>query len=136
MQSAAPLRSAAHSRTLSRPSPRRESPPPGPETASCDPRPPPFPVHPPRGRDARSSQARALFSTGAAPSWAASMISLAEQAGAASAPSLEEQVSHFFSPHGPLSASKNFEYRPQQQEMAVAVAKALERGDHLVVEAG
>lgn len=64
------------------------------------------------------------------------MISLAEHASAAPEKGLEEQVAHFFSPAGPLSKSKNFEYRPQQQAMAVAVARALERGEHLVVEAG
>ncbi|HKS38150.1 MAG TPA: helicase C-terminal domain-containing protein, partial [Verrucomicrobiae bacterium] len=37
---------------------------------------------------------------------------------------------------GLLSRAKNFEYRPQQQEMAVAVVKALEHKEHLVVEAG
>ncbi len=37
---------------------------------------------------------------------------------------------------GLLSKAKNFEYRPEQQEMAVAVARALEEERHLVVEAG
>src|SRR6185437_5940858 len=41
-----------------------------------------------------------------------------------------------FSPSGRLSRAKNFEYRPEQQEMAVAVARALEEERHLVVEAG
>ena len=41
-----------------------------------------------------------------------------------------------FSPKGILSRSKNFEFRPQQQEMAVAVAQALADGEHLAVEAG
>lgn len=45
-------------------------------------------------------------------------------------------VEHFFSSQGPLAAAKNFEYRPQQQEMAVAVSHALENGEHLIVEAG
>lgn len=45
-------------------------------------------------------------------------------------------VAHFFSNQGPLAAAKNFEYRPQQQEMAVAVAQTLESGEHLIVEAG
>ncbi|MCS1411405.1 MAG: putative ATP-dependent helicase DinG [Verrucomicrobia subdivision 3 bacterium] len=45
-------------------------------------------------------------------------------------------VEHFFSNQGPLAAAKNFEYRPQQQEMAVSVARALERGGRLIVEAG
>ena len=43
---------------------------------------------------------------------------------------------HFFSPEGVLARAKNFEYRPQQQQMAVAVAEALTRGEHLIVEAG
>ena len=42
----------------------------------------------------------------------------------------------FFSPAGILSKAKNFEFRPQQQEMAVAVARALQNGEHLAVEAG
>src|SRR6185436_8242485 len=45
-------------------------------------------------------------------------------------------ISHIFSPSGLLSQSSNFEYRPQQQEMAVAVAKALTQNEHLIVEAG
>src|SRR5205814_2340505 len=35
-----------------------------------------------------------------------------------------------------LSKAKHFEFRPQQQEMAVAAARALEEDRHLVVEAG
>ncbi|MBM3883504.1 MAG: DEAD/DEAH box helicase [Verrucomicrobia bacterium] len=46
------------------------------------------------------------------------------------------QVQRLFSPEGILAQAKNFEYRPQQQQMAVAVAQALARGEHLVVEAG
>jgi ATP-dependent DNA helicase DinG len=46
------------------------------------------------------------------------------------------QVEAIFSPKGVLSRAKNFEYRPQQQQMAVAVARALQTGEHLVVEAG
>ena len=49
---------------------------------------------------------------------------------------LLSQVEQFFSPTGILSRAKNFEYRPQQQEMAVAVAHALAHGEHLAVEAG
>ncbi len=64
------------------------------------------------------------------------MISLAEHASAAPDTSLEAQVSEFFSTSGPLSKASNFEYRPQQQQMAVAVARALDHGEHLVVEAG
>jgi ATP-dependent DNA helicase DinG len=49
---------------------------------------------------------------------------------------LISDVEKIFSPDGILSKSRNFEYRPQQQEMAVAVARALERKEHLIVEAG
>lgn len=49
---------------------------------------------------------------------------------------LVEQVRRFFSQEGVLSKASNFEYRPQQQAMAEAVARALTTGEHLVVEAG
>lgn len=49
---------------------------------------------------------------------------------------LVAQVQDMFSAGGLLSKAKNFEYRPQQQEMAVAVARALVTGRHLAVEAG
>ena len=49
---------------------------------------------------------------------------------------LVSRVSEIFSPSGILSRAKNFEYRPQQQEMAVAVARALCNREHLAVEAG
>jgi Rad3-related DNA helicase/REP element-mobilizing transposase RayT len=49
---------------------------------------------------------------------------------------LVSQVEEIFSPTGLLSRAKNFEFRPQQQEMAVAVAQALQNGEHLAVEAG
>src|SRR3954452_21123970 len=47
-----------------------------------------------------------------------------------------ERVGAFFSENGPLSKAKNFEFRPQQQEMAARVAQALDEEQHLVVEAG
>src|SRR5213596_1581708 len=47
-----------------------------------------------------------------------------------------ERVHAFFSANGPLSKAKNFEFRPQQQEMAARVAQALEEERHLVIEAG
>src|SRR6059036_906635 len=47
-----------------------------------------------------------------------------------------ERVHAFFSENGPLSKARNFEFRPQQQEMAARVAHALEEERHLVVEAG
>ncbi|MDL5046214.1 helicase C-terminal domain-containing protein [Oscillatoria amoena NRMC-F 0135] len=46
------------------------------------------------------------------------------------------EVSGFFSPEGPLSRDKKYEYRPEQQQMAEAVARALEKRRALVVEAG
>ena len=49
---------------------------------------------------------------------------------------LVAQVEAIFSPNGLLSRAKNFEFRPQQQEMAVAVARALQHREHLAVEAG
>ncbi len=47
-----------------------------------------------------------------------------------------ERVRKVFSEEGLLSKAKNFEYRPEQQEMATAVARALEEERHLVIEAG
>ncbi|HEV2693025.1 MAG TPA: helicase C-terminal domain-containing protein [Verrucomicrobiae bacterium] len=62
------------------------------------------------------------------------MISLAEVQ--PSGTDLVSQVEEIFSPTGILSCAKNFEFRPQQQEMAVAVARALQNQEHLAVEAG
>ncbi len=63
------------------------------------------------------------------------MISVLEQQPAGDG-SLVDQVSRLFSPEGILAKASNFEYRPQQQQMAVAVAKALAGKEHLVVEGG
>jgi ATP-dependent DNA helicase DinG len=49
---------------------------------------------------------------------------------------LVAQVEEIFSARGILSKASNFEFRPQQQQMAVAVARALQNGGHLAVEAG
>lgn len=49
---------------------------------------------------------------------------------------LVARVEEIFSAQGPFSKSRNFEYRPQQQAMAVAVARALVDGGPLLVEAG
>jgi ATP-dependent DNA helicase DinG len=49
---------------------------------------------------------------------------------------LVAQVEEIFSPTGLLSRASNFEFRPQQQQMAVAVARALQDRQHLAVEAG
>ena len=62
------------------------------------------------------------------------MISLAEVQ--PSGGELVAQVEEIFSPTGILSKASNFEFRPQQQEMAVAVARALQGQEHLAVEAG
>src|SRR5207245_6889237 len=63
-------------------------------------------------------------------------ISVTEPQPASSGIDLIKQVEEIFSPTGLLSRAKNFEYRPQQQQMAVAVARALQAREHLVVEAG
>jgi ATP-dependent DNA helicase DinG len=47
-----------------------------------------------------------------------------------------QSIREMFSKEGLLSGAIGFEYRPQQQEMATAVARALEETHHLVVEAG
>jgi ATP-dependent DNA helicase DinG len=59
-----------------------------------------------------------------------------ESQGPGAATDLASQVEAVFSPSGGLSRSPNFEFRPQQQQMAVAVARALEQREHLAVEAG
>jgi ATP-dependent DNA helicase DinG len=64
------------------------------------------------------------------------MISVVEQQPAGSSLDLVRQVEEIFSPTGVLSRARNFEYRPQQQQMAVAVARTLETGGALCVEAG
>jgi len=64
------------------------------------------------------------------------MISEIELQANGSGSDLVAVVEKLFSPQGTLSKSSNFEYRPQQQRMAVAVAEALEKREHLVVEAG
>ena len=60
------------------------------------------------------------------------MIALKENLGS----EFVDRVRGFFSENGPLSKAKNFEFRPQQQEMAARVAQALEEEQHLIVEAG
>ncbi len=49
---------------------------------------------------------------------------------------LVEQTREDFSPEGLLSAGRGFEFRPQQQQMAEAVAQALDADSPLLVEAG
>lgn len=64
------------------------------------------------------------------------MISLREDSGGGVGGGFAARVEAIFSPGGLLAKAKNFEYRPEQQRMAAAVASALEEGRHLVVEAG
>ncbi|HUA68809.1 MAG TPA: helicase C-terminal domain-containing protein [Candidatus Saccharimonadales bacterium] len=64
------------------------------------------------------------------------MISVIEQLPVGASTDLIKQVEEIFSSAGLLSRAKNFEFRPQQQEMAVAVARALQNREHLAVEAG
>ena len=64
------------------------------------------------------------------------MISTVEAQPDGSGHDLVKQVEQLFSSSGVLSRSPNFEFRPQQQQMAIAVAQALEHRQHLAVEAG
>ncbi|MFA6542934.1 MAG: helicase C-terminal domain-containing protein [Limisphaerales bacterium] len=64
------------------------------------------------------------------------MIAAIENQPAGSGTNLVQQVAAIFGPTGLLSKASNFEFRPEQQQMAVAVARALEAREHLVVEAG
>ncbi len=54
----------------------------------------------------------------------------------ASVINLPALVTGLFAPDGLLAHSPRFEYRPQQQEMASAVARALQTQNHLAIEAG
>jgi ATP-dependent DNA helicase DinG len=65
-----------------------------------------------------------------------SVISAIDSQPAGAEVDLLKQVEEIFSPKGVLSHSPNFEFRAQQQQMAVAVAKALKERSHLAVEAG
>ncbi len=49
---------------------------------------------------------------------------------------LVQEMEDMFSAHGGLSASPDFEFRPEQQQMAMAVAEAIEDRHVLCVEAG
>ncbi len=60
------------------------------------------------------------------------MIALKETLGS----EFVEEVRAIFSENGLLAQAKNFEYRAEQQAMAVAIARVLEEETHLVVEAG
>src|SRR5215469_16229688 len=64
------------------------------------------------------------------------MISAIEPQASGSSSGLVQEVAQIFSSDGLLSRSPNFEFRPQQQQMAIAVARALLGQEHLAVEAG
>lgn len=65
------------------------------------------------------------------------MISLQEGGGAPTGKdALVDEVRQIFSATGLLSKTNGFEYREEQQHMAVEVAEALTRGSHVVIEAG
>ncbi|MEO8205990.1 MAG: helicase C-terminal domain-containing protein [Chthoniobacterales bacterium] len=65
------------------------------------------------------------------------MISLHdEESSGALETSFEEEVGEIFSQNGLLSRASNFEWRREQEEMARRVARTLDEGGHLVVEAG
>jgi ATP-dependent DNA helicase DinG len=64
------------------------------------------------------------------------VIAAIEHQPAGSGSDLIQQVADIFSPTGLLSRASNFEFRPEQQQMAMAVARALVNREHLVVEAG
>ena len=49
---------------------------------------------------------------------------------------LVKDTKSIFSDSGLLSKANNFEFRAEQQQMAVEVAKALSKNQHLIIEAG
>ncbi|MBM3861110.1 MAG: ATP-dependent DNA helicase [Verrucomicrobia bacterium] len=51
-------------------------------------------------------------------------------------PDLPKLAREIFSSNGLLAHSKKFEFRPQQQEMAIAIARAFQQDEHLAIEAG
>lgn len=63
------------------------------------------------------------------------MISLREDVGGTAMSTFEREIHEMFSPHGRLSGAANFEYRPEQQQMACAVARSIEQGGQIVIEA-
>ena len=64
------------------------------------------------------------------------MISLNEDGQDVAHGAFAREVGKIFSPEGLLASASNYEYRAEQQKMAVEVAHTLEEGGHLVVEAG
>ena len=64
------------------------------------------------------------------------MISIREDFEVGTASPFQSEVEGIFSETGILSGAASFEYRAEQQRMAGAVARTIETGGHLVVEAG
>ena len=64
------------------------------------------------------------------------MISIREDVEVGTASPFQSEVEGIFSETGILSGAASFEYRAEQQRMAGAVARTIETGGHLVVEAG
>jgi ATP-dependent DNA helicase DinG len=77
-----------------------------------------------------------LVEAGAGIGQDAAMISIREDGGGGAASAFEREVHAIFSETGRLSQGAEFEYRREQQEMACAVARTLERGGQIVIEAG
>jgi ATP-dependent DNA helicase DinG len=46
-----------------------------------------------------------------------------------------DEIKNIFSPSGLLSELEGFEYRQQQQQMAVSIADSLESNEHNIIEA-
>ena len=64
------------------------------------------------------------------------MISINEEYPAINPGGFASEMDQLFGPKGRLASVRGFEWRPEQQRMASAVAGALEGRSHLVVEAG
>ena len=64
------------------------------------------------------------------------MIAPNDNAGGSDVADLVAEVEHIFGPSGLFSKSSAFEYREQQQRMAMEVARALVDGGNLMAEAG
>ncbi|MBE2204177.1 MAG: DEAD/DEAH box helicase [Chthoniobacterales bacterium] len=64
------------------------------------------------------------------------MISIREDGGNGSLSAFEQEIHGIFSEQGKLSHGAGFEFRKEQQDMACAVARTLEQGRQIVVEAG
>ncbi|MEI6071466.1 MAG: helicase C-terminal domain-containing protein [Verrucomicrobiae bacterium] len=64
------------------------------------------------------------------------MISIREDGGSGGVSAFEREIHGIFSETGKLSHGAGFEFRKEQQDMACAVARTLECGGQIVIEAG